>query len=78
MIVTFKKDQKLSYDGIHTKDYKKGETYEAQHPHEARVFSSLVGSGIVEESKPSEDVEKPAPKTKKTTKRKVSTPKSTK
>ena len=81
MKVTFKEDQKLSYDGLNVKEYKKGETYEAQHPHEARVFESLVGSGVAEAPKDPESVSKsdtPAPKTKKTTAKKVTTPKSKK
>jgi len=77
MKVTFKEDQKLSYDGRNVKEYKKGQTYEAQHPHEARVFESMVGTGVAEAPAPAEtveDAEKPAPKTKKSSGKKVTKP----
>lgn len=80
--VTFKKDQVLSYDGIHTKEYKANQTYSAQHPHEARVFQSLADAGVAEAVVDSPTVgeaeEKPAPKTVKKTAKKVATPKAKK
>lgn len=45
MKVTFNSDYTLSYDGVNSRSYKKGETYEATHPHEARVFNALVEKG---------------------------------
>lgn len=43
--IVFSEDQELSYDGINVKTYKAGETYEAKHAQEARVFDSFIASG---------------------------------
>lgn len=48
MKVTFKKDVELSYDGVNSKVYKKGEEYEANHAHEKRVFESMISANIAE------------------------------
>lgn len=67
--VVFKSDMTLSYDGINTKEYKKGEVYTASHPQEQRVFDSMLANGSAElptvktESEPAEiKVSKPRAK----------------
>lgn len=50
-MVTFKKDYELSFDGINTKIYKKGESYEANNPQEQKSFEIAVSLDIAEPTK---------------------------
>lgn len=46
--VKFKKDYEMSPDGINTRMYKAGQTYEATHGHEHNMFQHAIYSGIAE------------------------------
>lgn len=45
MQVKFNQDQTLSYDGINTREYKKGEVYTATHAQERIVFEKAIYMG---------------------------------
>jgi hypothetical protein len=45
MVITFKSDTELSYDGIHTRTYKAGEVYTPSHPRELSVFNHMIQTG---------------------------------
>jgi hypothetical protein len=68
MKVRFTKDVELSYDGINSKVYKKGEEYEPNHAQEKKVFEHHVSTGLA-------TLDKEEPKTVKT---KVTKPRQTK
>lgn len=77
LTVVFKDDHTLSFDGINTKEYKKGEAYTASYPQEHRVFDSMVMSGqasvYAEQSKTAkpEETKVSEPTAKKTTPKKT-------
>lgn len=48
MVITFKQDETLSYDGINTRTYKKGEVYTPKIPREKSVFEHMVNVGKAE------------------------------
>lgn len=45
MKIKFLKNTTLSYDGINTRVYREGQTYETNHAQEKRVFEMALKSG---------------------------------
>lgn len=63
MQVKFNSDQTLSYDGVNTRSYKKGEVYTATHAQERIVFEKAIYMGkavtFASEAEPKHDSEMP-------------------
>jgi hypothetical protein len=49
MVITFKKDTELSYDGVNKRVYQAGQVYTPNHPRELSVFKHMIATGKADE-----------------------------
>lgn len=44
MVITFKQDTELSYDGVNKRVYKAGQVYTPTHPRELSIFKHMIAT----------------------------------